>query len=347
MKKYIALGGSLSAVLMLLAGCGSGAKAGSLTAVYGIMAVLALLLLVGYCFAVPKKDPWFLLLFASVLIVNCGYLMLALSRNLPEALMANRISYLGSVFLPLSMWIIIAKTCRIRYAKWLPGVLLALSTLVFLVAASPGYLSIYYKEVFFEKIDGVSVLTKVYGPLHGLYLMYLLGYFGSMVSTIIYATLQDKIESTAYAVLLAIAVFVNIIVWAIEQIVDIDFEVLSISYIISECFLLGLRFLMLETQKRQLALQAPLPPQSPAPESADEEQLTLFREGLPRLTPKEQEIYDRYIAGMTTAQIMEQLQIKENTLKFHNKNIYSKLGVSSRKQLLRFAALLQAQDKQA
>jgi DNA-binding CsgD family transcriptional regulator len=28
------------------------------------------------------------------------------------------------------------------------------------------------------------------------------------------------------------------------------------------------------------------------------------------------------------------LNIKENTLKFHNKNIYGKLGVSSRKQLL-------------
>jgi DNA-binding CsgD family transcriptional regulator len=31
---------------------------------------------------------------------------------------------------------------------------------------------------------------------------------------------------------------------------------------------------------------------------------------------------------------MEQLNIKENTLKFHNKNIYGKLGVSSRKQLI-------------
>lgn len=344
MKKYIGLGGSAAAVLILLTGCGSGAKAGSLTAVYGIMAALALLLLTGYCFAIPKKDPWFLLLFSSVLIVNCGYLALALSRDLPEALMANRIAYLGSVCLPLSMWMIIAKVCRIRYAKWLPGVLLALSALVFLVAASPGYLSIYYKEVLFEKVDGVSVLTKVYGPLHGLYLMYLLGYFASTVSTIIYATVQDKIESTAYAVLLAVAVFVNIIVWAIEQIVDIDFEVLSISYIISECFLLGLHFLMMETQKQKLALQAAQEPLPPAPESGDEEQLALFREGLPRLTPKEQEIYDRYIAGMTTAQIMEQLSIKENTLKFHNKNIYSKLGVSSRKQLLHFAALLQARD---
>ena len=37
---------------------------------------------------------------------------------------------------------------------------------------------------------------------------------------------------------------------------------------------------------------------------------------------------------MNTAQVMEHLNIKENTLKFHNKNLYSKLGVTSRKHLL-------------
>ena len=41
---------------------------------------------------------------------------------------------------------------------------------------------------------------------------------------------------------------------------------------------------------------------------------------------------------------MEMSGIKENTLKYHNKNIYNKLGVSSRKQLLRFASLKQHLD---
>ena len=37
---------------------------------------------------------------------------------------------------------------------------------------------------------------------------------------------------------------------------------------------------------------------------------------------------------------MEQLDIKDSTLRFHNKNIYEKLGVSSLKQLQQFAAIL-------
>ncbi len=121
MKKYLGFGTMLGLLPLLLFGCGAGEKEGSLTAVYGAMAVLALLLLASYGIFAPKKDPWFLLLFSSVLVVNSGYLALALSQNLQAALWANRLAYLGSVFLPLSMLMIILEVSRIRYPKWLPA----------------------------------------------------------------------------------------------------------------------------------------------------------------------------------------------------------------------------------
>ena len=37
---------------------------------------------------------------------------------------------------------------------------------------------------------------------------------------------------------------------------------------------------------------------------------------------------------MTSKEIMASLNIKENTLKYHNRNLYGKLCVSSRKELL-------------
>ena len=66
---------------------------------------------------------------------------------------------------------------------------------------------------------------------------------------------------------------------------------------------------------------------------------------LKTLTPAEARIYELYQEGKTAQEIATILGIQENTIKYHNKNIYSKLGVSSRKQLLRFAALKQQQDK--
>ena len=75
------------------------------------------------------------------------------------------------------------------------------------------------------------------------------------------------------------------------------------------------------------------------------EDYEFFLCNLSRLTPTEYKIYELYLSGKSAKEIIDILGIKENTLKYHNKNIYSKLGISSRKQLLRFASLKQHQDK--
>lgn len=75
------------------------------------------------------------------------------------------------------------------------------------------------------------------------------------------------------------------------------------------------------------------------------EDYEFFLCNLSTLSPAEYKIYELYLSGKTAREIVDVLGITENTLKYHNKNIYSKLGISSRKQLLRFAALKQHQDK--
>ena len=72
----------------------------SLPIIYGVVACLSLLLLLGYGLLYPKKEKWFLVLFSSVFVTNLGYFVLAVSRTLGEAMLANRIAYLGSVCLP-------------------------------------------------------------------------------------------------------------------------------------------------------------------------------------------------------------------------------------------------------
>lgn len=340
--------------IMFWSGCTSiGEKTSSLSLVYAITAVLSLLLLVGYCCLLRKKNTWLLLLFASVFVVNTGYFCLAVSRTLEEALLANRISYLGSVFLPLSMLMIILQVTRLNTKKWLPALLLILSIGVFFVAASPGYLDIYYKEVTIETVNGVTVLNKVYGPWHKIYLFYLAGYFAAMVAAVIRALAEKKIFSNIHAVFLAAAVFVNIGVWLIEQLVKLEFEYLSVSYIISELFLLGLYLLLQESEKAAPAEAENAPVPAPVEEAAQEricgeeesERIKSFVSGIASLTQTESIIYTLYTEGRTTKEIMEELCIKENTLKYHNKNIYGKLGVSSRKQLMEIAASLEKETE--
>lgn len=353
MKKLI-LGIISFLIMALLSGCGgTGEKAATLSAIYLVSAIIAFILLIGCLVLVRKNRKWFIFLFSAVLAVNIGYTFLSVSSNLQMALWANRVSYFGSVFLPFSMLMIILSITSIRYKRWLPQALFGIAVVVFLIAASPGILDIYYKDVSFAIVDGTSTLIKVYGPLHFIYLIYLLGYFSAMVAVIVRASVKKTIDTPFHAICVAIAVFVNIAVWLIEQLVDINFEILSFSYIISELFLLGVHLVMKEyqrlkdliAQKDEVLLATKANKKSDNTNNVSATAIECFLNGVKTLTPTEREIYNAYLDGSSTKDIMGTLGIKENTLKFHNKNIYNKLCVSSRKQLVEVYRAVKKSEK--
>ena len=354
MKKFYSVTALIFTFIFCLSSCGPvGEKTASLSVIYAATTVLSFLTLIVYCCIMRKKDMWFLLMFSMVCVVNTGYLALSVSKTLEEALLANRISYLGSAFLPLAMLFIILDVCRYRYKKLLPIILGSVSTLMFFIAASPGYLDIYYKEVSLSFSAGVSVLEKTYGPWHKLYLVYLVSYFSAMILSIIYATAKKQVTSNRHAVVVATAVFVNLGVWFIEQLVRIDFEFLSVSYIICELFLLSLYFIIQDNKEPSAIAEkepdtsdseaTPLRESVPADIPHDtvknlSPQYEYFSRQVKTLTPTELAVFQLYLEGKSTKEVLHELNIKENTLKYHNKNIYSKLGVSSRKQLLELAS---------
>ena len=323
-----------------------GKRMSGISIIYITAAICSLILLIIYSICIKKKNTWFWVLFSCICVVNVGYFALSISKTLGFALMANRVAYLGSVFLPVAMLMIILNASGLKYHKllWVP--LVCLGVAVFFVAASPGYLDIYYKDVELVTKNNVSVLDKEYGSWHVLYLFYLIGYFITMIATAIHATVKKKIASTAQAVMLLGAVFVNISVWFIEQFIKIELEFLSISYIITELFLIGVYIMIQETEKRialakeQFAAQNNM--QEPAANDAEysEQTIELFRQGITSLTQTEKLIYDLYLEGKSTKEVLEEMHIKENTLKYHNKNIYGKLGVGSRKELKAIAKII-------
>lgn len=339
MKKTLFALMFLVANILCLSGCETTSnKAISLSVVYCVIAILSLIPLISYLFFVKKKDKWFVLLLSAVFVVNTGYFMLSISATLGQALFANSVSYLGSAFLPFSIFMILLGVAKVEYKRWLPVSLVALSIIMFLIASTPGICELYYKEVSLEIINGVTTLNKVYGPLHLVYTVYLLGYFVTIIATTIYAFVKKAVATPAHSIILVLATFVNIGVWFFEQISKFQFEFLSISYIISELFLLALHYIIEENQRLKTIVDetgANIEQKKPTIISnVNKEQIEFFVSGLEKLTPTEKAIYNEHIKRTTTKEILAIFNIKENTLKFHNKNIYSKLGVSSKKELV-------------
>ena len=65
-----------------------------------------------------------------------------------------------------------------------------------------------------------------------------------------------------------------------------------------------------------------------------------FIQHMNALTAAEQAVFNLYIAGKSAQEITEELFITANTVKFHNKNIYKKLGVSSLKELRVYISMM-------
>ena len=306
----------------------------NLSIIYGIATALALLLAVGYCTMVKQKENWLLWLYFSVFVANLGYFTLSISMTLEEALLANWLAYLGCVFLPLFMMMTMLKACKLECNKLMRIVLVVISSITFLVAASQGYLPWYYKEVTFTRIDGIAKLHKVYGPLHAMYFIYLLAYFALIIAVICYAARRKKIASYKQAGLLAVVVLFNIAIWLVEQFIHWEFEFLAVSYIVSGLLLLFL-YGMIQDYEELLEKTKEQQQRETATEDAALRPVLTLAEWpeLQLLSARERDVLDKMLQDKKRKEIAEELFITENTVKKHTTSIFSKLGVANRGEL--------------
>lgn len=70
------------------------------------------------------------------------------------------------------------------------------------------------------------------------------------------------------------------------------------------------------------------------------EVLDKFLENTKTLSPAERAVFDLYVEGYNAKEISEKLCLSINTIKTHNKRIYMKLNVASRKELLLYVQML-------
>lgn len=286
-----------------------------MTAIYAVLSALALLMLIAYDRLVRKKDVWMQVLFVSVLVVNVAYTALSAARTVSWALVFNGAAYLGSVFLSMCMFLVIYRLCGYTHTWRLPLALAIVALVMFAIVCTP----LYYESVELIVVDGAAKLIKDYGPLHNTYLVYLLGYFTAMVVAILRSLRQRRLPSHKHAALMAAVVLGNIAFWFIEKLISWNFEFLSVSYLFSEVVLLGLYWI----------LQDDAAASRTAPAVAD----TLLARLDVSLNPREREVLAAILADVPRKEIAEQMNLSENTVKTHTRNLYKKLGVANRQEL--------------
>ena len=318
---------------------------------YGILCVISLVL-IGVCLTVDrKKDICLLLLFISVFVCNLGQFLISVAPSLSFALNANRIAYLGQVFLPLLLLKMILNLCNLNFKKWLLPALSIISIAILFVTLTPGLLPWYYKNVSIEVVDGVTKLIRDYGPMHILYYIYLLSYFALMLVVIINATLKKKITSTLHTTFLLCAVLCSIVIWFAEQLLPRGFEFLTVSYVISELFILLLYGILQEYGIRGENGSIIIANTSKKAEEyllgaiqTDDDSAALFSEAdiehilgcdeiAGQITEREKDVLEKLLANKQRKEIADELFVTESTIKKHTSSIFGKFDVTNRFEL--------------
>ncbi|MBQ7816273.1 MAG: hypothetical protein IJ339_02795 [Oscillospiraceae bacterium] len=337
----------LSSLTAFAASTGAAYKAEfNKTVAYVVTSTIAFALLVGYCSLVKEKELPFILLFTAIFIINLGYTFGSASKTLEEALLANKIAYVGSVFLPLFMLLIIMDECRYSRNRLLLSVLMCISGAIFFLTMTTGYTPWYYESVDIIFVSGGAKLVKTYGPLHKLYFIYLALYFSAMIAAILWAMVKKKHSSSKIPFTLLVLVFGNILIWFIEQKINLNFEFLSISYLVTEVYLL-LLYNMMYLGKNNTACTTCPAYQNNCAETVkavsndfdsgfipDMQDIIKAWPAAAQLTTREVEVFKELILNKKRKDIAEDLCVSENTVKKHTTNIFTKLGVSSRAEIM-------------
>jgi len=324
-------------------------KDGVLSIVYGVVALLSVLLLITYFLFDKKKNRRFLALFCCVAASNLGYFLLSICNSLAVAKVANAISYFGGAFSMLVMLLIIYDVCQMRKRKWLTWSLIGISVAFFVLAASGDWLGLYYRSVSLEIVNGTTHLAKEYGPLHCLYALYLAGYVVVMLLCIAYAYKTKRLSSPKYTTFLLLTVLMNVGVWLVEQAINEEFEFLSVSYMVTEVMLLLIYNMLCdygiihpETGVLSVQMLTQLNTRQVDPgalPSGMEDMFRNFSEKAKTLSSAERRILNYYIDGHDIAEIPDLAFISIHTVKKHNRSIYQKLEIASRDELMLYIEL--------
>ena len=154
------------------------------------------------------------------------------------AILANQTIYLGASFSPFFMLMCMADLCKYKIKMPYQIVMMLFGGFLVLLTSTIGKFDWYYKEINFVIKNEIREITKVYGPLHVIYPIYLILIVVVCVAMIVKAIRTKKDVSYATSTLLLFASGINIFVYIFEKLSHLPFSILPISYLITQVFII-------------------------------------------------------------------------------------------------------------
>ncbi len=205
---------------------------------YSILFGLALVLTGIYAGIWRKRFSIFItLIFAFVPIANLGYMLIAFSKTVPEAIIGIKLSYLGA-FSHVFMMYAIFHLCNLETKKWLRILLLGISTIFYLFVLTIGSFPLFYKDITGEMIGNQLILHKTYGPVHTLYYIELFAFMSITIGATFYAFRKKNDVSRHNLRYMLACEIIPIVIFFTNRIIHLSIDLVPLAYLLSEVVLL-------------------------------------------------------------------------------------------------------------
>lgn len=201
---------------------------------YFITTILALINLLIFIFKFEEKKIVYLFTLLGVLTtVSCGgYLALALSETLSEAILAKKIYYIGGCFVHPVVFFAVCYLCKLKVPGWLRNILYIYSFVVYCLVLTIGYNEWYYKNPYIETFQDVTILEYSYNFGHVLFNIMMYAFVLVDIILLIYSLYTKSAVPRKSLWAMTIMQVVNVVLFVIGRYLNSAVEIMPLMYVI-------------------------------------------------------------------------------------------------------------------
>lgn len=185
-----------------------------------------------------NKRSYYPILYAMVFVVSIipqfCYVLLALAKDVGEAVTINKFLYLGGSFLPLIGLFVVLSICQIKIPKAVRFIMILFPSAIYGLALTVGHWDMYYKSVDIAQRNGVTVLVKEYGPLHSLFNVQIILFLVATIIVTIYGWFKKPNVSRKILVIASIMQVSSIFAFFIGRLITKEIEWMALGNLIDE-----------------------------------------------------------------------------------------------------------------
>lgn len=167
-----------------------------------------------------------------IVVCNLGFFFLSISTDLGEAIIAQKMAYVGATFMPLFFFLMVLEICHIKINKILSAVLVLIQCVLYGFVCTIGKNNLFYSNVSLKITNGTATIVRDYGPLHILNPITMFIYLGAAIAVIVYTLIKKKNINRRGTIALIVLSVLAVGSYVFEKVIDLEYEIIPMAFVI-------------------------------------------------------------------------------------------------------------------